>query len=68
MELMVFQASLFFWHVMRRNFWIVQKNYFISNDFLDLVQLHDATQMRGGQWSVITPTLRNKASIRAHPS
>ena len=32
---------------------------------MDLVQRHDATQLRGGQWTVSTPALREEASIRA---
>ena len=42
----------------------ISTNLFTFNAFSDDVNRHDAMQLRGSQWAVSTPPLRDKAYFR----
>ena len=46
------------------NFGFLNKFSLTFNEFLDLVQRHHGAQLRGDQWTVSTPPLKDSGSIR----
>ena len=69
LKLLVLWDESNFCVVIRRSFWVCQTIYFTFNEFFDLAERvmmwHNATQSRGGPWTVCTPPLKVRSSIGA---